>query len=99
MKSRSAVVSVSANHDGSPEVEVYFDRTLGGLEIRVDGETRIRELRVFSLSTKAQWTIKQNGRSNAVITVIKTRNRFFGGLQPQKIEVFIDDDLVASGSV
>ena len=75
-------------------VDFAFDQVIGNLEIKVDGETAIKDFRFASLKLTKRYelTVGVNEKHNLVIE--KKRKLFLAGVRPQRYRVFIDGQLI-----
>ena len=75
-------------------VDFSFDQMWGHLEIKVDGETAVKDFRMFSLklSKRYELTVGVNERHHVVIE--KKRKLFLAGARPQQYHIYIDGQLV-----
>jgi hypothetical protein len=83
-------VGVNEKH----QVDFSFDQFIGNLEIRVDGQPRLKDFRMFSLSLtkRYEFTVGVSERHDVIIE--KKRKLFLAGLRPQQYRIFIDGQLV-----
>ena len=67
---------------------------MGNLNILVDGQSTVKDFRMFSLSLtkRYEFTVGVEERHNVVIE--KKRKLFLAGLRPQHYRIFIDGQLV-----
>jgi hypothetical protein len=86
----SFMVGVNEKH----RVDFSFDQFMGNLQILVDGETAVKDFRMFSLSLtkRYEFTIGIAEQHNVIIE--KKRKLFLAGLRPQQYRIFIDGQLV-----
>ncbi len=73
------------------QVDFSFDQMIGNLEIRVDGQPAVKDLRMFSVSLTYEFTVGNQERHQVVIE--KKRKLFLAGLRPQRYRIFIDGTL------
>lgn len=76
------------------QVDFSFDQFMGNLEIRVDGQTVVKDFRMFSLSLtkRYQFTLGVQERHDVIIE--KKRKLFLAGVRPQQYRIFVDGELV-----
>jgi len=86
----SFMVGVDEKH----RVDFSFDQFMGNLNILVDGQSAVKDFRMFSLSLtkRYEFTVGVEERHNVVIE--KKRKLFLAGLRPQQYRIFIDGQLV-----
>lgn len=86
----SFTVGINEQH----RVDFSFDQFIGNLEIKVDGQTAIKDFRIASLklTKRYDFIVGVNEKHNVVIE--KKRKLFLAGLRPQQYRVFIDGQLV-----
>jgi hypothetical protein len=84
------MVGVNEKH----RVDFSFDQFMGNLQILVDGETAVKDFRMFSLSLtkRYEFTVGIEEQHNVIIE--KKRKLFLAGLRPQQYRIFIDGQLV-----
>jgi len=85
----SFTVGVNEQH----RVEFSFDQVIGNLEIKVDGQTAVKDFRIASLKLTKRYelTVGVNEKHNIVIE--KKRKLFLAGFRPQRFRIFIDGQL------
>ncbi|MFS8084363.1 MAG: hypothetical protein ACMG6H_01940 [Acidobacteriota bacterium] len=86
----SFMVGVAEQH----QVDFSFDQFIGNLEIRVDGQTAVKDFRMLSLSLTKRYEFTVGTREQHQIAIEKKRKLFLAGLRPQQYSVFIDGQLV-----
>ena len=86
----SFTVGVHEQH----RVDFSFDQVIGNLEIKVDGQTAIKDFRFASLKLTKRYDLIVGVNEKHRVAIEKRRKLFFGGLRPQQYRVFIDDHLV-----
>ena len=86
----SFMVGVDEKH----RVDFSFDQFMGNLNILVDGQSAVKDFRMFSLSLtkRYEFTVGVEERHNVIIE--KKRKLFLAGLRPQQYRIFIDGQLV-----
>jgi hypothetical protein len=86
----SFTVGINEQH----RVDFLFDQFIGNLEIKVDGQTALKDFRFASLklTKRYEFVVGVNERHNVVIE--KKRKLFLAGLRPTQYRVFIDSQLV-----
>ena len=78
------------------QVDFSFDQSFGTLEIRVDGQPKVKELRMFSLSLTKRYEFEVGQQERHQVVIEKKRKLFLAGLRPQQYRIFIDGNLVQS---
>ena len=71
-------------------VDFSFDQFIGNLEIKVDGQTAIKDFRLASLKLTKRYEFIVGVNEKHHVTIEKTRKLFLAGLRPQRYRVFID---------
>ena len=86
--------SFTVGNDEQHRVDFSFDQFIGNLEIKVDGQTAIKDFRMFSLKLTKRYelTVGVNERHHVVIE--KKRKLFLAGARPQQFRIYIDGRLV-----
>ena len=86
----SFMVGVDEKH----RVDFSFDQFIGNLNILVDGQSAVKDFRMFSLNLtkRYEFTVGVEERHNVIIE--KKRKLFLAGLRPQQYRIFIDGQLV-----
>lgn len=86
--------SFTVGNDEQHRVDFSFDQFIGNLEIKVDGQTAIKDFRMFSLKLTKRYelTVGVNERHHVVIE--KKRKLFLAGARPQEFRIYIDGRLV-----
>ena len=85
----SFTVGINEQH----RVDFSFDQVIGNLEIKVDGQTAIKDFRFASLKLTKRYEFIVGVNERHHVAIEKTRKLFFGGLRPQQYRVFIDGQL------
>jgi hypothetical protein len=75
-------------------VDFSFDQFIGNLEIKVDGQTAIKDFRLASLKLTKRYEFIVGVNEKHQVSIEKTRKLFLAGLRPQRYRVFIDGQLV-----
>jgi len=75
-------------------VDFSFDQVIGNLEIKVDGETAVKDFRLASLKLTKRYEFIVGVNEKHHVAIEKTRKLFLAGLRPQRYRVFIDGRLV-----
>jgi hypothetical protein len=75
-------------------VDFSFDQFIGNLEIKVDGQTAIKDFRLASLKLTKRYEFIVGVNEKHQVAIEKTRKLFLAGLRPQRYRVFIDGQLV-----
>lgn len=86
----SFVVGTNEQH----RVDFSFDQTWGRLEIKVDGETAIKDLRMFSFEMTKRYELIVGVNEKHHVVIEKIRKVFFAGVRPQQYRILIDGQLV-----
>jgi hypothetical protein len=86
----SFTVGVSEQH----RVDFSFDQFIGNLEIKVDGQTAIKDFRIASLSLTKRYDLMVGINEKHHVAIEKKRKLFLAGLRPMTYRVFIDGQLV-----
>jgi hypothetical protein len=76
------------------QVDFSFDQFIGNLEIRVDGQTVVKDFRFASLKLTKRYDFVVGVNEKHHVTIEKTRKLFLAGLRPQQYRVLIDGQLV-----
>lgn len=85
----SFTVGVNEQH----RVEFSFDQVIGNLEIKVDGQTAIKDFRVASLKLTKRYDLVVGVNEKHQITFEKKRKLLLAGFRPQRYRIFIDGQL------
>jgi hypothetical protein len=64
------------------------------LEIRVDGEKRIKDFRLLSLKLTKRYEFTVGQLEQHQIAIEKKRKLFLAGFRPQQYRIFVDGNLV-----
>ena len=75
-------------------IDFSFDRFIGNLEIKVDGQTALKDFRTLSLSLTKRYELVVGIREKHRVVIEKKRKLFLAGVRPQQYRVFIDGQLV-----
>ena len=86
----SFIVGVHEQH----RVDFSFDQFIGNLEIKIDGETAVKDFRFASLKLTKRYDLVVGVNEKHRVTIEKTRKLFLAGIRPQQYRVFIDGQLV-----
>jgi hypothetical protein len=86
----SFMVGVTEPH----QVDFSFDQFIGNLEIKVDGQTVIKDFRIASLKLTKRYELVVGVNEKHHIAIEKKRKLFLAGMRPQQYRVFIDGKLV-----
>jgi len=86
----SFMVGINEQH----RVDFSFDQFIGNLEIKVDGETVVKDFRFASLKLTKRYDFVVGANEKHQVTIEKTRKLFLAGLRPQQYRVLIDGQLV-----
>jgi len=83
-------VGVNEKH----RVDFSFDQFIGNLQILVDGQTAVKDFRMFSLSLTKRYEFSVGEQERHDVVIEKKRKLFLAGLRPQSYKIFIDGKLV-----
>jgi len=86
----SFTVGINEQH----RVDFSFDQFIGNLEIKVDGQTAIKDFRIASLKLTKRYDFIVGVNEKHHVVIEKKRKLFLAGLRPQLYRVFIDGQLV-----
>jgi len=86
----SFTVGINEQH----RVDFSFDQVIGNLEIKVDGQTAIKDFRFASLKLTKRYEFIVGVNEKHSVAIEKKRKLFLAGLRPQQYRVFIDGRLV-----
>ena len=86
----SFTVGINEQH----RVDFSFDQFIGNLEIKVDGQTAVKDFRFASLNLTKRYDFVVGINEKHQISIEKTRKLFLAGLRPQRYRVFVDGQLV-----
>lgn len=75
-------------------IDFSFDQFWGNLEIKVDGQTVIKDFRMLSLRLTKRYDFWVGIEEKHHVAIEKRRKLFLAGLQPMKYQIFIDGHLV-----
>lgn len=80
--------------DEQHRIDFSFDQFIGGLEIKVDGQTAIKDFRMFSLNLTKRYELTVGINEKHHILIEHKRKLFLAGVRPQQYRVFVDGQLV-----
>ena len=83
-------VGVNEKH----RVDFSFDQFMGNVDILVDGQSAIKDFRMFSLSLTKRYEFTVGVEEQHAVVIEKKRKLFLAGLRPQQYRIFIDGQLV-----
>ena len=86
----SFTVGINEQH----RVDFSFDQFIGNLEIKVDGQTVLKDFRFASLKLTKRYDFVVGVNEKHHISIEKKRKLFLAGLRPQQYRVCIDGQLV-----
>lgn len=86
----SFTVGINEQH----RVDFSFDQMIGNLEIKVDGQTAIKDFRFASLTLTKRYDLMVGINEKHHVAIEKKRKLFLAGLRPMQYRVFIDGQLV-----
>lgn len=75
-------------------VDFIFDQFVGNLEIKVDGQIAVKDLRFASLKLTKRYELVVGVNEKHHVAIEKRRKLFLAGMRPQQYRVFIDGQLV-----
>jgi hypothetical protein len=76
-------------------VEFRFNQFWGGLAVTVDGQSIVKDLRMFSLSLTKSYELLVGYTEQHRVRIDKTRALFFAGFRPQVARAYVDGEFVA----
>jgi hypothetical protein len=76
------------------QVDFSFEQFIGNLEIKVDGQTVVKDFRMFSLSLTKQYEFTVGQAEQHQVVIEKKRKLFLAGIRPMQYRIFIDGQLV-----
>ena len=76
------------------QVDFSFDQFIGNLEIKVDGETAVKDFRIFSLKLTKRYELVVGVDEKHQVVIEKKRKLFLAGMRPKQYRVFVDGKLV-----
>jgi len=86
----SFTVGVNEPH----QIDFSFDQVIGNLEIKVDGQTAIKDFRFASLKLTKRYELMVGVNEKHHVAIEKRRKLLLAGLRPQQYRIFIDGQLV-----
>ena len=86
----SFTIGVNEQH----RVDFSFDQVIGNLEIKVDGQTAVKDFRIASLKLTKRYELTVGVNEKHHVAIEKKRKLFLAGMRPQQYRVFIDGQLV-----
>ena len=86
----SFTVGINEQH----RVDFSFDQFIGNLEIKVDGQTAVKDFRFASLKLTKRYEFIVGGNEKHKVVIEKKRKLFLAGLRPARYRIFIDGELV-----
>jgi len=86
----SFIVGAQEKHS----VDFSFDQTIGNLEIRIDGQSAIKDFRLLSLSLTKRYEFIVGINERHQVAIEKKRKLFLAGFRPMRYRIFIDGQLV-----
>lgn len=86
----SFIVGINEQH----RVDFSFDQFIGNLEIKVDGQTAVKDFRIVSLKLTKRYELVVGVNEKHHVAIEKRRKLFLAGMRPQQYRVFIDGQLV-----
>jgi hypothetical protein len=75
------------------QVDFSFDQFAGNLEIRVDGQPLVKDIRMLSLRLTKRYEFTVGSQETHQIAIEKKRKLFLAGFRPQRYRIFIDGQL------
>lgn len=76
------------------QVDFSFDQFIGNLEIKVDGQTAVKDFRSVSLKLAKRYELVVGAAEKHLVVIEKKRKLFLAGMRPARYRVFIDGALV-----
>lgn len=76
------------------EVEFYFNQFWGNISIKIDGQEKIKDLQMFSLSLSSKYDFEVGQSEKHKVVIEKIRKLLFAGFRKQKYNVFVDGVLI-----
>jgi len=86
--------SFNVGVDEKHRVDFSFDQFIGNLQILVDGQTAVKDFRMFSLSLTKRYEFSVGEQERHDVVIEKKRKLFLAGLRPQQYRIFVDGKLV-----
>ena len=86
----SFMVGVTEPH----RVDFSFDQFIGNLEIKVDGQTAVKDFRIASFKLTKRYELVVGVNEKHHVAIEKRRKLFLAGMRPQRYRVFVDGRLV-----
>lgn len=74
-------------------IDFSFDQFIGNVEIKVDGQTVIKDFRMFSLKLTKRYELTVGVHEKHQVVIEKKRKLFLAGVRPQQYRLFIDGQL------
>ncbi len=75
------------------QIDFSFDQFAGHLEILVDGQPLVKDLRMLSLRLTKRYEFQVGTQEIHQIAIEKKRKLFLAGFRPQRYRIFIDGQL------
>lgn len=75
-------------------IDFSFDQFVGNVEIKVDGQTAIKDFLMFSLRMKKRYELTIGVNEKHHVAIEKKRKLFLAGFRPMEYRIFIDGQLV-----
>jgi hypothetical protein len=88
----SFIVGANEQH----RVDFSFDQFSGNLEIKVDGQTVVKDFRIALLKLTKRYELVVGVNEKHHVAIEKRRKLFPAGMRPQQYRVFVDGQLVQS---
>lgn len=76
------------------QVDFSFDQFIGNLEIKVDGQTAVKDFRIASLRLTKRYELTVGVNEKHHVAIEKRRKLFLAGMRPQQYRVFVEGQLV-----
>ena len=86
--------SFTVGNQEQHRIDFSFDQFMGNLEIKVDGQTAVKDFRSFSLKLTKRYELNVGVNEKHHIVIEKRRKLFLAGVRPQQYRIFIDGQLV-----
>lgn len=86
--------SFTVGNQEQHRIDFSFDQFIGNLEIKVDGQTTIKDFRMFSLKLTKRYELTVGVNEKHHVAIEKKRKLFLAGVRPMQYRVFVDGQLV-----
>ena len=85
--------SFTVGNEELHRIDFSFDQFMGNVEIKVDGQTAVKDFRVFSLKLTKRYELTVGVNEKHHVVIEKKRKLFLAGVRPQQYRVFVDGRL------